>query len=37
VDYAIDEISKAFHNKDLIDDDTCYTVKWMKDKVLNGQ
>ena len=37
VDYAIDEISKAFYNKDLIDDDSCYTVKWMKDKVLNGQ
>ena len=37
VDYAIDEISKAFYNKDLIEDDSCYTVKWMKDKVLNGQ
>ena len=37
VDYAIDEISKAFYNKGLIDDDSCYTVKWMKDKVLNGQ
>jgi nucleoside-diphosphate-sugar epimerase len=37
VDYAINEISNAFYNKDLIDDDTCYTVKWMKDKVLNGQ
>jgi nucleoside-diphosphate-sugar epimerase len=36
VDYAIDEISKAFYNKGLIDDDSCYTVKWMKDKVLNG-
>ena len=36
VDYAIDEISDAFYNKNLIDDDSCYTVKWMKDKVLNG-
>ena len=36
VDYAIDEISKAFYNKGLIDDNSCYTVKWMKDKVLNG-
>ena len=36
VDYAIDEISDAFYNKNLTDDDSCYTVKWMKDKVLNG-
>ena len=36
VDNAIDEISEAFYNKNLIDDDSCYTVKWMKDKVLNG-
>jgi nucleoside-diphosphate-sugar epimerase len=36
VDNAIDEISNAFYNKNLIDDDSCYTVKWMKDKVLNG-
>ncbi|MDA7442151.1 SDR family oxidoreductase [Candidatus Pelagibacter ubique] len=37
VNNAIDEISDAFYNKNLIDDDSCYTVKWMKDKVLNGQ
>lgn len=36
VNNAIDEISDAFYNKGLIDDDSCYTVKWMKDKVLNG-
>ena len=36
IDNAIDEISNAFYNKNLIDDDTCNTVKWMKDKVLNG-
>ena len=36
VNNAIDEISDAFHNKNLTDDDSCYTVKWMKDKVLNG-
>lgn len=36
VDNAIDEISHAFYNKNLTDDDSCYTVKWMKDKVLNG-
>jgi nucleoside-diphosphate-sugar epimerase len=36
VDNAIDEISEAFYNKNLIDDDSCYTVKWMKNKVLNG-
>jgi nucleoside-diphosphate-sugar epimerase len=36
IDNAIDEISNAFYNKNLIDDDSCNTVKWMKDKVLNG-
>jgi len=36
IDHAIDEISEAFYSKNLIDDDSCYTVKWMKDKVLNG-
>lgn len=36
IDNAIDEISNAFNNKNLIDDDSCNTVKWMKDKVLNG-
>ena len=36
VNNAIDEISDAFYNKNLTDDDSCYTVKWMKDKVLNG-
>jgi nucleoside-diphosphate-sugar epimerase len=36
IDNAIDEISDAFYNKNLIDDDSCNTVKWMKDKVLNG-
>jgi nucleoside-diphosphate-sugar epimerase len=36
IDNAIDEISNAFYNKNLIDDDSCYTVKWMKDKILNG-
>lgn len=36
IDDAISEISNAFHSKNLIDDDSCYRVKWMKDKVLNG-
>jgi len=36
VNNAIDEISDAFYNKNLTDDDSCYTVKWMKNKVLNG-
>jgi len=36
VDNAIDEISDAFYNNNLVDDDSCYTVKWMKNKVLNG-
>jgi len=36
IDNAIDEISNAFYNKILIDDDSCNTVKWMKEKVLNG-
>lgn len=36
IDNAIDEISDAFYNKNLADDDSCYTVKWMKNKVLNG-
>jgi nucleoside-diphosphate-sugar epimerase len=36
IDNAIDEISNAFYDKNLIDDDSCNTVKWMKDKVLNG-
>jgi nucleoside-diphosphate-sugar epimerase len=36
IDNAIDEISNAFYNKNLIDDDSCNTVKWMKEKVLNG-
>jgi|TARA_B110000027_G_scaffold105875_1_gene112411 nucleoside-diphosphate-sugar epimerase len=36
IDDAIDQISDAFFNKKIIDDDSCYTVKWMKDKVING-
>ena len=36
VNNAIDEISNAFYNKNLIDEESCYTVKWMKNKVLNG-
>jgi nucleoside-diphosphate-sugar epimerase len=36
VNNAIDEIFDAFYNKNLTDNDSCYTVKWMKDKVLNG-
>lgn len=36
IDNAIEEISDAFYNKKLTDDDSCYTVKWMKDKVING-
>ena len=36
VDNAIDQISDAFYNNNLVDDDSCYTVKWMKNKVLNG-
>lgn len=36
IDNAIDEISDAFYSNKLVVDDSCYTVKWMKDKVLNG-
>ena len=36
VDNAIEEISDAFYSNNLVDDDSCYTVKWMKKKVLNG-
>ena len=36
IDDAINEIRNAFYNENLIDDDSCYTVNWMKDKVLNG-
>ena len=36
VDNAIEEISDAFYSNNLIDDDSCYTVKWMKNRVLNG-
>lgn len=36
IDDAISQISHAFHNNNLTDDDSCYTVKWMKDRVLNG-
>lgn len=36
VNNAIDEISRAFYNKNLKDDDSCYTVKWMKNRILNG-
>ena len=35
IDDAISQISHAFHNNNLTDDDSCYTVKWMKDRVLN--
>jgi hypothetical protein len=36
VDNAIEEISGAFYSNNLVDDDSCYTVKWMKNRVLNG-
>tara|TARA_B100000900_G_C20506978_1_gene686288 strand:+ start:127 stop:1071 length:945 start_codon:yes stop_codon:yes gene_type:complete len=36
VDNAIDEISNAYKNQKIIEDDSCYTVKWMKKRVLNG-
>ena len=36
IDNAIEEISDAFYSNNLVDDDSCYTVKWMKKKVLNG-
>ena len=36
VDNAIEEISDAFYSNNLVDDDSCYTVKWMKNRVLNG-
>lgn len=36
IDNAIDEISNAFYKKKIKEDDSCYTVKWMKDKVING-
>lgn len=36
VDDAINEISKLYEAGKLIEDDSCYTVKWMKKEVLNG-
>ena len=30
VDYAINEIIEAYNNSTLIESDSCYTVKWMK-------
>ena len=36
VDNAIDEISDAFKSNNLEEDESCYTVKWMKEMVLNG-
>jgi nucleoside-diphosphate-sugar epimerase len=36
VDNAIDEISKLYNDGKLLEDDSCYTVKWMKREVLNG-
>ena len=36
VDYAINEIIEAYNNKELIESDQCYTVKWMKNLNLVG-
>jgi len=36
VNDAIDEIIDAYNQGNLIEDESCYTVKWMKKKVLNG-
>ena len=36
VDFAINEIIEAYNNKELIESDQCYTVKWMKDLNLVG-
>ena len=33
---AIEEIKNSYRDKKLIDDESYYTVKWMKDRVLNG-
>ena len=30
IDFAIKEIIDAYKNNQLLDDETCYTVKWMK-------
>ena len=30
IDFAIKEIIEAYNNDQLLDDETCYTVKWMK-------
>jgi len=36
VDYAINEIIEAYNNKELVETDQCYTVKWMKNLNLVG-
>jgi nucleoside-diphosphate-sugar epimerase len=36
VDYAINEIIDAYNDKKLVESDTCYTVKWMKNLNLVG-
>ena len=30
IDFAIKEIIDAYNSNQLLDDETCYTVKWMK-------
>ena len=36
VDYAINEIIDAYNDKTLVESDSCYTVKWMKNLNLVG-
>jgi len=36
VDYAINEIINAYNDKKLVESDSCYTVKWMKNLNLVG-
>jgi nucleoside-diphosphate-sugar epimerase len=36
VDYAINEIIDAYNDKKLVESDSCYTVKWMKNLNLVG-
>ena len=36
IEDAINEIVELYNSGNLIEDDSCYTVKWMKKEVLNG-
>jgi nucleoside-diphosphate-sugar epimerase len=37
VEDAINQLSKLYKENNLIVDDSCYTVKWMKEKIINAK